>query len=98
MKNNSIIAALVLVLGLSSVFTAVLVFRYRSQFNQNMNSAREFQSTAEKINRTRTVVQALANESVEYSKTHPAIDPILQQFNLKPASAPAPAKPAARAK
>ncbi len=89
MKNNSILAALVLVLGLSAVFSVIQVFRYRSQFNLNLASARQLQNTAENINRMRGLMQGLANDSIEYSKTHPAIDPILQQFNLKPASAPA---------
>ena len=87
MKNNSILAALVLVLGLSAVASAVQVIRYRSQFNANLVAARQLQATAENLNRVRSVIQSLANDSVEYSKTHPAIDPILQQFNLKPAAA-----------
>ena len=87
MKNNSILAALVLVLGLSAVASAVQVIRYRSQFNANLAAARQLQATAENLNRVRSVIQSLANDSVEYSKTHPAIDPILQQFNLKPATA-----------
>jgi hypothetical protein len=36
------------------------------------------------MNARRSMVQALANEAVEYSKTNPSIDPILFEFDLKP--------------
>ncbi len=60
--------------------------------------------TARYVTVTTTVnaVQALANEAVDYSKRNAAIDPILQQYELKPKPGasvgpgqPAP-KPAAR--
>ena len=36
------------------------------------------------------MINALANDAVEYSKNHPAIDPILESVGLKPGkSAPA---------
>ncbi len=42
--------------------------------------------TARYVTVTTTVnaVQALANEAVDYSKRNAAIDPILQQYELKP--------------
>jgi|SRR5207247_3692132 len=42
-------------------------------------------------------VQALANDALEFSRRNAAIDPLLQQFDLKPkpATAPAPATPSA---
>jgi hypothetical protein len=43
------------------------------------------------ITRTTSAVQALANDAIEYSRRAPAIDPILQQFELKPRPAPEPA-------
>ena len=56
--------------------------------------ALEFQYQA--MNQTSSAVQSLANEAIEYSRRNPAIDPLLQQFDLKPRSAnPAPAAPTA---
>ena len=44
------------------------------------------------------MINALANDTLEYSKTHPAIDPILESVGLKPGkSAPtATTKPATK--
>jgi len=36
------------------------------------------------INHLNAAAQALANEAIDYSKRNPAVDPILQQFDLKP--------------
>src|ERR1051326_4246387 len=36
------------------------------------------------VEQTRNALTALANDALEYSKKNPAIDPILQQFELKP--------------
>jgi hypothetical protein len=48
------------------------------------------------INNTRTAVQSLANEAIEYSRRNPAMDPILEKFEIKPRSTnAAPAVPAA---
>ena len=54
------------------------------------------------LNTTASAAQALANEAVDYSRRNAAIDPILQQYELKPKPGaavgpgqPAP-KPAAR--
>jgi hypothetical protein len=48
------------------------------------------------MTRTTSAVQALANDAIEYSRRAPAIDPILQQFELK-ARAPASPPPAKEA-
>ena len=50
------------------------------------------------INARRQAMNALVMDVLEYSKTHPAIDPLLEATNLKPKSgAPAPAaKPATK--
>ena len=43
------------------------------------------------INNTRTAVQSLANEAVEYSRRNPAIDPLLERFDVKARGTNAPA-------
>ena len=39
------------------------------------------------MNQLNGAAQALASEAIDYSKKNPAIDPILQQFDLKPPAA-----------
>ena len=59
-------------------------------FIANARELRSLQGQASQINNNRAMIQALANETLEYSKTHPAIDPILESMGLKPGkSAPA---------
>ena len=67
-------------------------------FIGNARELRGLQAQANQINNNRAMIQALANETLEYGKTHPAIDPILESVGLKPGkSAPAAAtKPAAK--
>jgi hypothetical protein len=65
-------------------------------------SVKEFQklsARAATINSTRNTVQSLANEAVEYSRRNPAIDPLLERFDIKarttnPAVATPPGTPA----
>jgi hypothetical protein len=61
----------------------------------SMKEVQRLQGQTVTINNTRNAAQALANESVEYSKRNPAIDPILHQFDIKakPTNAIAPAQP-----
>ena len=66
----------------------------------NMREARALQGQAAAIQNNRMFIANLANETVEYSKTHPAIEPILEGVGLKPGRTAAPAasavKPATR--
>jgi hypothetical protein len=41
------------------------------------------QDQVQKIQQNRNFVMALAQDALEYSKTHPAIDPILEEAKLK---------------
>ena len=59
--------------------------------------ARELQALEfqyQSMNQISAAVQSLANDAMEFSRRNPAIDPLLQQFDLKPkpvsATAPAP--------
>ncbi len=86
MKNSPLTTILLGVLTLSALASVVLCWLYIS----NTRELRSLQTQAAQINNNRTLINALANDAVEYGKTHQAIDPILQSFNLKPAkSAPA---------
>ena len=94
MKNNPLTRVLLGVLTISALASVVLCWLYIS----NTRQLRTLQAQAASINNNRALINALAVDTVEYSKTHPAIDPILEAAGLKPGkSAPAAAtKPAAK--
>ena len=86
MKNNPLTTILLGVLTLSALASVVLCWLYIS----NTRELRTLQTQATLINNNRTLINALASDTVEYSKTHPTIDPILESAGLKPGkSAPA---------
>jgi len=95
MKNNIVAATLLGMLLVSTFVTAVFTYRYVSIDRK----LRGLQVTVDQINNNRNIMQALANDTLEYSKKNPSIDPILQSIGLKRstnAPAPAPAKPATK--
>jgi hypothetical protein len=94
MKNSPLaplLAGVLLLIGLMSAFITV-------RYTFSLKEYQKLQIEYARISNKRNAVQSLANEAIEYSKNNPAIDPILQVFDLKPksgATAPAPAaKPA----
>jgi hypothetical protein len=65
---------------------------------QHVQLTRDFSRLQAQMNvlqRNQTLVQALSKEAIEYSKQNPTIDPILQQFGLKPKPTQAPTAKAA---
>lgn len=84
MKKSPLTPALI---GVLLVFTiTVLALTYLNI--QTSRKGRALQTTAAIINNTRMVMDALAKDTIEYSKTHPAIDPILAEVGLKQAQTP----------
>jgi len=80
MKSNlfcTLTLGVFLVCALYTVWLSVRVFF-------TVRELQQLQYTYARIEQTQEVTQSLANEAVEYSKKNPAIDPILQQFELKP--------------
>jgi hypothetical protein len=94
MKNNPLTTVLLGVLTISALLSVGFCWRYVS----NTRELRTLQTQANMINNNRTMINSLANDTVEYSKKNPAIDPILESVGLKPGkSAPAAAtKPATK--
>ena len=94
MKNNPLTTFLLAVLTISALLSVGLCWRYIS----NTRELHALQAQAAMINNNRAVINALANDTVEYSKKNPAIDPILESVGLKPGkSAPTAAnKPATK--
>jgi len=79
MKSNSLAALLLGMLLVVALFTAW----FAVSFNLSYLELRRLQSRAAAYANNRVVVQALANDVVEYGKRNPAIDPILKSAGLK---------------
>lgn len=76
MKNNQLTFALVGVLFLTTLGTAVLSFKY-------VSSMRRFQAVQIRLlllNNTRSFLTQLINDSAEYGKKDSSINPILQSI------------------
>ena len=87
------------VLTVSALLSVGVCWLYIS----NTRELRSLQGQANLINNNRTVINALATDTVEYSKKNPAIDPVLESAGLKPgkaapaaALAPSATKPATK--
>ena len=94
MKNSPLTTILLAVLTVSALASVVLCWLNIS----NTRELRSLQTQASQINNNRAIINALVNDTMEYSKTHHEIDPVLESVNLKPGkSAPPPAsKPASK--
>jgi hypothetical protein len=68
------------VLTLSVLASVVLCWLYIS----NTRELRSLQAQASSINNNRAIINALANDTLEYGKTHPALDPVLISLGFKP--------------
>jgi hypothetical protein len=92
MKKSPLTPALI---GVLLVFAlAALLLTYLNI--QESRKGRALQAMAANINNTRLVMDALAKETIEYGKTHPAMDPILVSVGLKAEQPGASTKPATR--
>ena len=88
LRNNPVGAVLVSVFFLLALTACWLSVRHYF----SVVEAQAMQFRIQTIQVTMKGMQSLANETVEYSKKNPDVDPILLKFNLK---TPAPAAPAA---
>ena len=79
MKNKSFTALLVGMLFISAAAAAVQVLR----LSFATRDLRRLQPRVIEINANLNLAQALLNDTLEYSKRNPAIDPLLQSMNLK---------------
>jgi hypothetical protein len=80
MKNTPLTTVLLGVLAVSALLSVVLCWLYIS----NTKELRTLQSNANMINNRRALINAMANDTLEYGKTHPAIDPVLVSLGFKP--------------
>jgi hypothetical protein len=86
MKNNPLTTILLAVLAISAVWSVVLCGLYV----RNTRDIRTLQAQAQFINYRQAAVQSLAKAAVEYSKTHPDINPLLEAAGIvtKPVAGP----------
>ena len=87
-----LLAGLVLA-SLAQCFQYVRSLRHAQALQAQGQDLQAFLLTA---NRNREIVRAMATDALEYSKKNPAIDPLLQQLDIKPRPPAAAAKPSTR--
>ncbi len=80
MNKSPLTTILLGVLTLSALASVLLCWFYIS----NTRELRALQTQASFINNNRTIINALATDTLEYSKSHPAIDPLLESLGFKP--------------
>jgi 6-phosphofructokinase len=91
MKSDPLTGTLMGVLAVSVLLSGYFFTSYVTKTRE----IRASQITLMGINARRQAMTALVQDVMEYSTTHPAINPLLEAANLKPKSGAAPA-PAAR--
>lgn len=88
-RLSSVLVLALFVLGLSASLWAVRYFF-------SVREAQRLQSQYLALQQTMNGLQGLVAEAIEYSRRNPDLDPLLQQYNLKPrpgTNAPAAARP-----
>lgn len=88
MKNSPLVNVLLVMTVISALLSVFLCYSFISSARQ----LRTLQQAVGMVNQNRQVLNALASDAVEYSKSNPAINPLLEQLGAKPvAKSPAPA-------
>ncbi|HWH72473.1 MAG TPA: hypothetical protein VNT26_24135 [Candidatus Sulfotelmatobacter sp.] len=85
MKKSPLTTVLLAVLAISTLASVVLCY----MFVTGAGEFRRLQEQNAMINNNRGLINALANEALEYSKQHSDIDPILVAAGVKPGARPA---------
>jgi hypothetical protein len=80
MKSNLLCTLTLGVFLVCALYTMWLSVRYFF----SVRELQQLQSQYVSVEQARSAIQSLASEALEYSKSHPAIDPLLRQFDLKP--------------
>lgn len=95
MKNNGTTSILNWALMLGAVAVIVSGFNYYNS-TRTLRNYQVLVSQASVMQNTENVMRSLLNDSLEYAKTNPAINPVLDSIinrqAAKPATNPAPAK------
>ena len=89
MKSDPLTGTLIGVLAVSVFFSGFYCYSYLNKTRE----IRQSQGVLMNINARRQAMNALVNDVMEYSKTHPAINPVLEAAHL-PVSGSTVTKPA----
>jgi hypothetical protein len=94
MKKSPLSSVLIVMLALSALASVAMFYMY----NRHARELRSLQRVTNDIAVRQQILNALAAESLEYSKKNPAIDPILEAAGVKPGKTAAPTtnKPATK--
>lgn len=94
MKNSPLTTIVLVLLVISALGSLVLCWSYVSKARE----LRTLQSQWAQVNTSQALLNAMVSDVIEYSRTNPAINPILESINAKPKTAAAAAtnKPAAK--
>jgi len=84
MKNSPLTTFLLSILALSAVLSVIFCLLYVSSTRE----LRSLQAQVTAINNRNGAMSSLVNETMEYSKRNPAIDPILEATGFKPPKSP----------
>lgn len=77
MKMNPVISVLLVVALLNAGATAVLAYQY----NQQLGNLARLQLQRSRVNQEIEIFRSLLNDSLEYSRRNPALEPVLKSFN-----------------
>jgi len=89
MKSNPVTSLLLAVLFVNAAFTALMTFNYV----RSMRALQTLQVQRAAMTRELNIFNSLVNDTLEYSKRNPAVEPVLQSIGLKPGRPAAPAQP-----
>ena len=92
MNKSPSMKVLLAIVTVLTLWSLILCFTYISRVRQY----RALQMEAARLNNKQQGITMLVNEAVEYGKTHPAIEPILDSIRAR-ATAPATSAPPAAA-
>ena len=82
MRNSPLVNVLLVMTAISALLSVFLCWSYIS----NARQLRTLQQAIGMANQNRQVMNALAMDALEYSKTNPAINPILEAVGAKPST------------
>ncbi len=92
MKNSPLVNVLLVMTAISALLSVFLCYRYISSSRQ----LRTLQQAVAAMNQNRAILNALAADAVEYSKSNSAINPLLESMGAKPTAQSKPTTPPAK--
>jgi len=83
MKNNLLATLLSWVLAMSLIMSVVFFIQFYFRTKQLRAQSAVLQTDMARLQYNRTLMSSLVNDLAEYSRTHPAIDPVLESIGFR---------------